>query len=131
MIDANIKYMRKKLGLSQEELAEKINVSRQSIAKWENGDSLPDIIKCRELANIFNISIDELINYSIEKKVPVDSQDPGKYVFGIVKVGERGQIVIPKQAREIFDISFGDKLIVLGDTNQGGIALAKVKMNVE
>lgn len=39
MIDANIKFLRKRAGLSQEELAEKIDVSRQSVAKWENGVS--------------------------------------------------------------------------------------------
>ncbi|MCH5296527.1 MAG: helix-turn-helix domain-containing protein [Ruminococcus sp.] len=128
MIDANIKYLRKKAELSQEELAEKLNVSRQSVAKWENGDSLPDIIKCRELAMIFGTTIDNLINYSFEDEDIIDKEDiDGKYVFGIVKVGERGQIVIPKKAREVFDIKTGNRLIVLGDTKQGGIALAKFR----
>lgn len=128
MIDANIKYLRKKAGLSQEELAEKIDVSRQSVAKWENGESLPDIVKCRELAMIFGTTIDNLINYSFEADDMINKEDvDGKYVFGIVKVGERGQIVIPKKAREVFDIKTGNRLIVLGDTRQGGIALAKFK----
>lgn len=48
----------------------------------------------------------------------------GKHIFGVVKVGERGQIVIPKKAREIFDIHAGDELLVLGDEAQG-LALAK------
>lgn len=48
----------------------------------------------------------------------------GKYVFGMVKVGEKGQIVIPAKARKIFDIKPGDNLIVLGDEGQG-IALIK------
>ena len=48
----------------------------------------------------------------------------GKYLFGICKVGEKGQIVIPKEARKVFDIKTGDKLIVLGDIEQG---LAMVK----
>jgi AbrB family looped-hinge helix DNA binding protein len=47
-----------------------------------------------------------------------------KHLFGSVKVGERGQIVIPKEAREIFDIKQGDILLVLGDTERG-IALVK------
>lgn len=49
----------------------------------------------------------------------------GKYIFGTVKVGERGQIVIPKEAREKFNINAGDNLIVLGDETKG-IAIAKV-----
>lgn len=48
----------------------------------------------------------------------------GKHVFGTVKVGERGQIVIPKKAREIFDIHAGDTLLVLGDEERG-IAILK------
>ena len=48
----------------------------------------------------------------------------GQHIFGTVKVGERGQIVIPKEAREIFDINAGDTLLVLGDEEQG-IAIVK------
>ena len=44
---------------------------------------------------------------------------PGKYFFGLVKVGEKGQIVIPKQARDVFEIKPGDTLLVLGDIQQG------------
>ena len=43
----------------------------------------------------------------------------GKHVFGLVKVGERGQIVIPKQAREIFGIHAGDELMLIGDEESG------------
>ena len=46
-----------------------------------------------------------------------------KYIFGVVKVGERGQIVIPKEAREIYGIKAGETLLVLGD--QKGMALVK------
>lgn len=48
----------------------------------------------------------------------------GKHIFGTVKVGERGQIVIPKEAREIFNIHAGDTLLVLGDEEKG-IAVTK------
>lgn len=126
MIGMNLKYFRKKEGLSQEELAEKIEVSRQSVAKWESGETLPDIVKCRELANLFGTTIDNLINYSFEEEQLVENETDGKFVFGIVKVGERGQVVIPKHAREVFKINPGDKLVVLGDTKQGGIALVKI-----
>lgn len=51
-------------------------------------------------------------------------KDKGKHMFGSVKVGERGQIVIPKEAREIFGIKPGDILLVLGDEAQG-IAFVK------
>ena len=50
----------------------------------------------------------------------------GKFIFGVVKVGERGQIVIPKEAREQYGIKPGDSLMVLGDQN--GIALLKTEV---
>ncbi|MDD1728134.1 MAG: AbrB/MazE/SpoVT family DNA-binding domain-containing protein [Methanospirillum sp.] len=50
----------------------------------------------------------------------------GKHIFGTVKVGERGQIVIPKEARDIFGINPGDTLMVLGDEKRG-IALVKAE----
>ena len=53
-------------------------------------------------------------------------EEQGKYIFGVVKVGERGQIVIPKEAREIYEIKSGDSLMVLGD--QKGIAMLKTEV---
>ena len=52
--------------------------------------------------------------------------EQGRYIFGVVKVGERGQIVIPKEAREIYNIKAGDSLMMLGD--QKGIALLKTEV---
>lgn len=54
----------------------------------------------------------------------------GKHIFGTVKVGERGQIVIPKEARALFDIKPGDTLLVLGDEEQG-IAISKADVMKE
>ena len=48
----------------------------------------------------------------------------GKHLFGMVRIGEKGQIVIPKKARDIFDLHPGDQLLVLGDEERG-IALVK------
>ena len=49
-----------------------------------------------------------------------------KYIFGVVKVGERGQIVIPKEAREVYGIKAGDSLLVLGDSK--GMAILKTEI---
>lgn len=53
-------------------------------------------------------------------------EEQGKYIFGVVKVGERGQIVIPKDAREIYGIKAGDSLLVLGDKK--GMAILKTEV---
>ena len=54
----------------------------------------------------------------------ITTKEKGKQMFGSVKVGERGQIVIPKEAREIFGIKPGDLVLVVGDEAQG-IAIVK------
>lgn len=118
MISMNLKTLRKINKYTQEEVAEKINVSRQSVAKWENNESVPDINGCVKLAKLYNVTLDNLVNYS-EEKSGVAIPPKGKYFFGSVTVGERGQIVIPKEARELFDINTGDKLLVLGDEEKG------------
>ena len=60
MLSEKIYTLRRKSGLSQEQLAEKIGVSRQAISKWEGGLSIPELEKIRALSEFFNVSIDEL-----------------------------------------------------------------------
>lgn len=52
--------------------------------------------------------------------------EKGKYIFGVVKVGEKGQIVIPKEAREVYGIKAGDNLLLLGDKK--GMAVLKTEI---
>lgn len=118
MFQDNLIELRKMHNLSQEELAERLRVSRQTISKYETGESLPDIDKCKLLAEIFDVSLDDLVNY--DKEVTGLGVPPkGKHMFGMVKVGDKGQIVIPAKARKVFQIEPGDNLIVLGDESQG------------
>ena len=121
MIGRNLIHLRKLNQLTQEEVAERINVSRQAVAKWESDETTPDLRSCMALAELYNVTMDDLVNHS-EDDTGVPIPPKGKYFFGSVTVGERGQIVIPKKAREIFNIEAGDKLLVLGD-NERGMAL--------
>lgn len=59
---------RKRSGYSQEEIAAKLGVSRQTISKWETSETVPDIYQAKKLASIYNISLDELVSYDIEVK---------------------------------------------------------------
>ena len=113
-------------------LAEKIGVTRQTLSKYETGDSLPDIERCKRLADVFGVSMDDLVNYEKTDRENLGLEVPpkGKHVFGMVKVGDKGQIVIPANARKIFDIQPGDNLLILGDEEQG-IAILKEKSFLE
>lgn len=126
MLDANIRWLRKQDNLSQEDFAERFGVSRQSVAKWESGESVPDLMKCREIARYYDLSIDTLASVPLDGSVV--KEDDGKYFFGMVKVGNNGEITLPEYAREVFRVKPGDRLIVMGDTAKGGIALAKVSL---
>lgn len=114
----NLISLRKLNGLSQEELAEQLNVSRQTLSKYETGESLPDIDRCKQLAEIFGVTLDDLVNYD-SAATGLNVPPKGKHAFGLVTVGDKGQIVIPAKARKIFNIQPGDRLIVLGDEAQG------------
>lgn len=61
MLAENLQILRKQNGLSQEELAEKCQVSRQAIAKWESGESVPTIEKLIYLAGLYDVTLDELV----------------------------------------------------------------------
>ncbi|MBQ9332771.1 MAG: helix-turn-helix domain-containing protein [Lachnospiraceae bacterium] len=124
MFKDNLVQMRKILQMTQEDIAEKLGVTRQSVAKWEAGDSIPDLDKCKQLADIFGVSLDDLANYEPEDNLGLAVPPKGKHLFGMVTVGDKGQIVIPAKARKLFDISPGDQLVVLGDEGQG-IAIVK------
>ncbi|MBQ0140694.1 MAG: helix-turn-helix domain-containing protein [Kurthia sp.] len=126
MISNNLKHLRIFHKLTQEELACAINVSRQVIAKWEKGESTPDLAKCQALATFYNITLDNLVNYEgNDMGLPLPPK--GKHFFGVTKLGERGQVVIPKKARDIFHIKPGDPLIFLGDEERG-LAIVPEKM---
>lgn len=119
MFADNLIGLRKYHNWSQEELAEKIGVSRQTLSKYETGESLPDIEKCKLLADLFGVTVDDLIRHETTESHGLGVPPRGKHLFGMVKVGEKGQIIIPVKARKIFAIRPGDNLIVLGDESQG------------
>lgn len=126
MFNENIVRLRKINQMTQEDIAEAVGVSRQAVAKWESGETIPDLEKCKLLAELFGVSLDDLANYEPEDNLGLDVPPKGKHLFGMVTVGDKGQIVIPARARKLFDISPGDQLVVLGDESQG-LAIIKAK----
>ena len=119
MFKDNLVKLRKLKSMTQEDIAEKVGVSRQTVAKWESGETMPDLEKSRFLAETLGVSLDDLANYEPEDNLNLAVPPKGKHLFGVVTVGDKGQIVIPAKARKLFSIAPGDQLVVLGDENQG------------
>lgn len=82
-IGNNIVNLRKKRGLSQEELAEKVGVARQTISKWELGETSPDLKQAKELSKIFNVSLDELADNDI-KEILVEKTTNTEKLAGLI-----------------------------------------------
>ena len=119
MFSDNLIQLRKLKRMTQEDIAEAVGVSRQAVAKWETGETLPDLDKCRKLADLFEVTLDDLANYESKENMGLGLPPKGKHLFGLVTVGDKGQIVIPAKARKLFNISAGDQLVILGDESQG------------
>jgi len=82
-IGKKIIELRKKNGLSQEELAEKVGVSRQTISKWELGETSPDLKQGKGLSKIFNVSLDELVDNDI-KDILVERTSNTEKLAGLI-----------------------------------------------
>lgn len=122
MLKENLVMLRKMNGYSQEQIAEKIDISRQAYAKWESGATVPDIEKAARLAQVYHVTLDSLLkNESVEGVGILPPAPQGKNIWGSALLGDRGQIVIPKPARDKFGLKAGDRLVVASD--EVGIAL--------
>lgn len=127
MLKDNLIMLRNMHGISQEVLSEKIGISRQAYAKWESGATVPDIEKCKRLADYYGVTIDSLLTTTTEEKIGrIPPAPKGHNIWGSVTINERGQLVIPKAAREKFGLTGGQRLIVLSD--EEGIALLPAEM---
>ena len=131
MLKDNLIILRNMHGFSQEEIAEKLSISRQAYVKWESGATVPDIEKCKRLADIYGITIDSLIKTeTIDGNKNIPPAPKGKNIWGSVTINERGQLGIPKAARERFGLSGGQRLIVLSYDKEG-IALVPAEIYEE
>lgn len=122
MLKDNLVILRKLNGYSQEQIAEKINISRQAYAKWESGATVPDVEKAALLAQVYGVTLDSLLKTETADGIGVIPPPPqGKNIWGTVTLGDRGQIVIPKAARDQFGFKGGSRLIIVSDEH--GLAL--------
>lgn len=120
----NLKLLRYKHGYTLEAIAEIISVSRQSVAKWESGDSVPDITNCVKLASLYKISLDELVNRPLKNVIDNEFVAEAGRICGVLEISQENTIRIPDSVMDLFDIPRGGKVLLLADKKQG-IALVK------
>ena len=123
MIGSNLRMLRSYSRYTLEDVAEIIGVSRQTIAKWEAGETYPDIENCVKLSALFKISLDAMVKEPVQI-LAEEPNDKGQYMFGIVKVGEDGSLPLPEKAKQLMEILPGDRMLLIGDKDQG-IAMMK------
>lgn len=119
MVGENIIFLRKRNGLTQEALSDRINVSRQTVAKWERGESEPDCSSLMRLSSLFNVTIDSLVGNVEDDQKIIGVAPKGKYFFGMAKIGEDGSVVLPQKALDVFCLKAGSELAILGDEERG------------
>ena len=132
-----ITKLRKEKGLSQEDLAQELNVSRQSISRWELNEALPDAINLKSLSKVFGISVDYLLDEEkddyIDGTIPEDGFDKGvnlvkkhwaKIGYYFIVIGGIGTVITTlikiytKSAIDSFNSSLGDNFFTFGTTFQ-------------
>lgn len=116
----NLRKLRQKYGYSLEALAEIISVSRQTAAKWESGDSCPDLVNCIKLSSLYKVSLDELVS----KPLLEEFSESNNRIGGMLEIQEDSSIILPKVVMDMFDLHPGEKVLLLGDKAQG-LAIVK------
>lgn len=120
MLRDNLLMLRSIHGYSQEDVAQRIGISRQAYAKWESGATVPDVEKCARLAQLYDTTVDSLLaTEKLEDGRVLPPAPKGKNMWGAVTMNERGQIVIPKATREHFGLHAGQRLVLLSEDNAG------------
>ncbi|MDT2813373.1 helix-turn-helix domain-containing protein [Vagococcus carniphilus] len=122
-ISTKLKDKRKQVGLTQEQIAQKLHVSRQTISNWETGKSIPDIYSLVELSNIYDISLDNLIKEDVVmmKELKKENQEKkilnsGIIISGVGILMMLLSILIPNDHIQSFCNGFGVGLLITGST---------------
>ena len=92
---------RKKNGWSQEELAEKLSVSRQAVSKWESAQSIPDLQRVIQLSEILGVSTDYLLKDECETPQPIEGVEPSDKDFPLKRFRWKMQMILWKSGRKM------------------------------
>ena len=93
--------LRKQKGFSQEELANRLNVSRQTVSKWEVGDSTPDMEKLVAMSDLFGISLDELVLDKSPEPAPVEQVPVKSELYSEIKTDIKEKVLTDKNKKKV------------------------------
>lgn len=126
MIGENIKHFRKEKGISQEELAVRLNVVRQTVSKWENGRSVPDADVLVQIAKMLEVSVGELLGTEADNVAAIDlSEELSKANEQLAKNRQRENLMLQANKKRglIIAISFLAMLVALQIQNEAASIL--------
>lgn len=107
-------HARKKRGLSQEEVAEKLGISRQTVSKWETDETLPDICQSKKLAVLYGVSLDELVEFDMDiREIQEVIERTSEEVVDKIdwtKAWSRKYPVLARYREEVDTASYAEKL---------------------
>ena len=123
-IGKTISFYRKQLGLTQNELAEKMNVTDKAVSKWERDLSCPDINTISKLAEVLNISVEDLLSAKEQKKTSDNSKDLIGLIFKAISIA-MGIAVVVLNVLEKVDVKSSLVMLGIGLTSIGIYLLDK------
>lgn len=107
MIDKNIKHFRKAKGMSQEEMAVKLNVVRQTVSKWENGLSVPDADVLIRMAELLNVSVSQLLGIEAKDQSDKDlSEELSKLNEQLAKKTQKEKVLLQANKKRGLIVAF-------------------------
>ena len=116
-IGKNLLNARKKSGLTQEEVAEKLGVSRQTISNWELDETLPDIFQSKKLSKLYNLSLDELIEFDSDLKeienTIIDYNEEKMKKINWTKAWSKKYLVLAMYQKEVDSSNYSSRLRIM------------------
>ena len=113
-----IKNLRHLKRISQKDLAEMLGVTRQTIASWEDGRTIPDLMMAAKLVDVLNVTLEDLV--SAEKSPETCTLGPNEKRFlGTVTIGKDCIVKLPKEFLREMGVFPGDQMLMLADTERG------------
>ena len=119
-IGKNIALLRKRKGLTQDELAKVLSVSNQAVSKWEAGKCCPDIELLPELAGLFEVSIDELLVGECLTKSKLISETTDSIVLQAIKIAQEEQKISTSILQRKLKIGYCKAKKIVDDMHEGG-----------